>query len=146
MSHLIKLKRAREASPHVQGCPGGGEPAHLLHYIGLVGPVTVLFSFSLEGQFLDAKCDAALPATMAGDAIDFVDLDLDVIVLPGGQHYVRDQKVFAERRQTMGYSSEAQRTAHLGILHALRMVRRRAFPFDGHAEALVHAIRERHQA
>ncbi len=65
--------------------------------------------------------------------LDFVDLDLDVIVLPGLQHYVRDQEVFAERSVTMAYTEEAKRTAHLGILHSLRMVRRQQFPFDGHA-------------
>ena len=117
--------------------PEEGEPAHLIHYAGMGGPVTVLFAYSLDGRFLDAKCDAAFAATMDGDTIDFVDLDLDVVVLPGGHHYVRDQDVFAERSVSMSYSEEAKRTAHLGILHALRMVRRKAFPFDGHADNLI---------
>ncbi len=120
--------------------PEGGEPAHLLHYLGLAGPVTVLFAYSLDGEFLDAKCDAAFPATLEVERLDFVDLDLDVVVLPGWQHYVRDQEVFAERAVTMGYTDEAKRTAHLGILHALRMVRRRAFPFDGDADRLIRGI------
>ena len=114
----------------------GSDEAHMFHYLGLVQPVTALFAFSRAGQFLEAKCDAALPATRHGDSIDFVDLDLDVIVLPGGTHYIRDQDVFADRSVSMGYSEEAKRQAHLGILHALRMVRRQHFPFDGHAERL----------
>jgi hypothetical protein len=114
-----------------------GEPAHHFHYVGLAGPVTVLFAYSLAGGFVEAKCDAALPGTFDGERADFVDLDLDVVVLPGGQHYVRDQEVFAERSVSMGYSDEAKRLAHLGILHGLRMVRRGAFPFDGHAEGLI---------
>lgn len=108
-----------------------------LHYVGLVEPVTVLFWFDAAGRFIDAKCDAALPATKAGATIDFVDLDLDVVVRPGFQHYIRDQDVFAERSVSMGYSEEAKRTAHLGILHTLRMVRRHQFPFDGHADRLI---------
>ena len=56
--------------------------------------------------------------------------------MPGFTHYVRDQQVFAERAVSMGYTPEAQRSAHLGILRALRLVRRRQFPFDGHAERL----------
>jgi len=108
-----------------------------LHYVGLVEPVTVLFWFDSDGRFVDAKCDAALPATRHGSTIDFVDLDLDVVVLPGFQHYVRDQDVFAERSVSMGYSEEAKRAAHLGILHSLRLVRRRQFPFGGHAERLI---------
>lgn len=114
-----------------------GEPAHTLHYCGFDRPLTVLFAFDPRGRFLDAKCDAALPARRDGERIDFVDLDLDVVVLPGGSHYVRDQEVFAERAVSMGYTEEAKRQAHLGVLHALRMVRRRQFPFDGHAERLI---------
>jgi len=94
------------------------------HYLGMDGPVTVLFWFDLRGRFVDAKCDAALPATADGDRIDFVDLDLDVVVLPGFTHYVRDQEVFAERSVSMAYSEEAKHAAHFGILHAVRMVRR----------------------
>ena len=117
-----------------------GELAHLIHYVGLVAPLTVILAYSLHGEFLDAKCDAALPGVLRGDVLDFVDLDLDVVVLPGYQHYVRDQEIFAERCVSMGYSEEAKRLAHLGILHALRSVRRRQFPFDGHADDLMREI------
>ena len=116
------------------------EPAHVLHYCGLGRPLTVLFAFEKRGGFLEAKCDAALPAVREGERVDFVDLDLDVVVLPGGSHYVRDQEVFAERSVSMGYTEEAKRQAHVGILHALRMIRRGLFPFDGHAEALMRRL------
>lgn len=112
----------------------GGEPAHLLHYCSTQLPLTVIFAFGLDGAFQDAKCDAALPAEVEGTRVDFVDLDLDVVVLPGGHHYVRDQEAFAERAISMGYSEAAKRAAHHGVLHALRLVRRRSFPFDGHPE------------
>ena len=106
--------------------PEAREPAHFLHYIGLSGPLSLIFTYSLSGEFLDAKCDAALPGSWDGEHADFVDLDLDVVVLPGFQHFVKDQAVFAERAVTMNYSDEAKRAAHLGILHALRIVRRGA--------------------
>ena len=120
--------------------PEDGAPAHFLHYVGLGGPLTLIFAYSPEGEFLDAKCDAALPAVREGARADFVDLDLDVVVLPGFQHFVKDQEVFAERCISMGYSEEAKRAAHLGILHALRLVRRRQFPFDGHADNVMRRI------
>ena len=108
-----------------------------LHYLSTTRPLSIQFRFEGRGQrFLEAKCDAALPATRHGNTIDFVDLDLDVVVLPGGMHYIRDQDIFAERSVSMAYTEEAKRQAHLGILHGLRMVRRNQFPFDGHAERL----------
>ncbi|MGE0601821.1 MAG: DUF402 domain-containing protein [Dehalococcoidia bacterium] len=108
-----------------------------LHYIGFEEPVSILFWFDERGRFVDAKCDAAFPAIRWQHRMDFIDLDLDVIVLPGQQHYVRDQEVFAERSVSMSYSTEAKHIAHLGILHSLRMVRRQLFPFDGHANEMV---------
>lgn len=126
------------------GADGHGHDgaAQMLHYVGFGGPVTVLFALDGQGRFLDAKCDAALPATRDGRHIDFIDLDLDVIVQAGGMHYVRDQGVFAERAVALGYDEETKRLAHLGILHALRMVRRRQFPFDGHPERMARRWRK----
>lgn len=120
--------------------PETAEPAHMLHYIGLTQPLTLIFAYSLAGEFLDAKCDAALPGVFGNGYADFVDLDLDVVVLRSLQHYVRDQEIFAERSVSMNYTEEAKRAAHLGILHALRMIRRRQFPFDGHADALIQQV------
>jgi len=116
------------------------EPGVGLHYLGLDSPLTVLFWFDPSLTFCDAKCDASLPASHSGNGFDFVDLDLDVIVLPGLQHYVRDQEGFAERSTSMGYSESARRAAHAGILRALRAVRRRQFPFDGSPERLIREV------
>lgn len=128
-------EKRESASSNIQGAAGFG-----IHYLGTDGPLSVLFWFDEAGEFADAKCDAAFPAVRRGETADFVDLDLDVVVLPGGSHYIRDQQVFADRCISMGYSEEAQRAAHLGILHALRKVRRGTFPFDGHAENLMKGI------
>ncbi|MGE3073828.1 MAG: DUF402 domain-containing protein [Dehalococcoidia bacterium] len=134
--HNPNRHEKRQAKAPVEDGSGGFG----LHYLGFDEPVTVLFWFDERGRFVDAKCDAAYPAVRADDRMDFIDLDLDVIVLPGLQHYVRDQEVFAERSVTMAYSEEAKRIAHLGILHSLRMVRRELFPFDGHADELAQLV------
>jgi protein associated with RNAse G/E len=112
-------------------------PGFGIHTIGLRQPLTVLHWFDELGRFVDAKCDAALPARLAGRTIDFVDLDLDLVVLPDGHHYLRDRDVFEARGREMGYPDAVRRTAWWAILQALRMVRRRRFPFDGSPEALL---------
>lgn len=108
-----------------------------IHSIGLRSPLTVLHWFDELGRLVDAKCDAALPAELNGRTIDFVDLDLDVIVLPGGHHYIRDRDVFEERARALSYPPDVRRAAWCGILRALRAVRRSRFPFDGTPEALL---------
>lgn len=137
---VVHHDSARHQKRSFTEAPEEGAAAHFLHYVGLGGPLTLIFAYTLEGEFLDAKCDAALPAVREGQRADFVDLDLDVVVLPGFQHFVKDQDVFAERSLSMGYSEDAKRAAHLGILHALRLVRRRQFPFDGHAGDVMRRI------
>jgi hypothetical protein len=137
---IVHHDRRRHAKVGAQSRPEADKAAHFVRYAGQTSPLCILFAFDARGAFLDAKCDAALPATFSDGVIDFVDMDLDVIVLPGSEHYVRDQEEFARRTDSMGYTPEATRLAHLGILHALRMVRRRQFPFDGHAESLGHGV------
>jgi protein associated with RNAse G/E len=107
------------------------------HYVGLTQPLTVLVSFDERGDWTGAKCDAALPGAVRGRAIDFVDLDLDVIVGRDLSYYVRDVEVFAERSRTMAYGDEAKSAALRGIGLAIALVERREPPFDGSAEALL---------
>lgn len=129
---LHDSERHRKLPPAADEAPGFG-----VHCIGLTAPLTVLLWFDPLGRFVDAKCDAALPARLSGRTIDFVDLDLDVVVIPGGHHHVRDRDVFEARAAELGYPPDVRRAAWCGILRALRVVRRGRFPFDGSAEAIL---------
>lgn len=129
--HGMRDDLDREGEPHL----------FVLHYLNMKRPVVVQIPFTEGGTWArEAKCDAALPTTQKGNLLEFVDLDLDVIVLPGA-HYVRDQRQFAERSISMACTEDVKRQAHLGILHALRMVRRQQFPFDAHAGRLWRGLR-----
>mgnify|MGYP001121368540 CR=1 FL=1 len=101
-----------------------------VHCFGLIRPLTVLLQYSPDGSFQEAKCDAALPATLAGRKIDFVDLDLDVIVAADLSYYVRDEDVFARNAEQMGYGETAVAQARAGIALAQALVSSRRFPFD----------------
>ncbi len=124
---------------HQKSPPSPRDPdaAFAIHVIGLAAPLTTLHLFDELGRFIEAKCDAALPARLLGRTIDFVDLDLDVIVLPGGRHDLRDRDVFQARARELGYPPAVRRAAWCGILRALRAVRRGRFPFDGSIEAIL---------
>ncbi len=129
---LHDTTRHQKTPPAPAESPGFG-----LHTIGLRGPLTVLHWFDELGRLVDAKCDAALPAQRSGRLIDFIDLDLDLVVLPGGHHYVRDRDVFEARARALAYPPAVRRAAWCGILRALRAVRRGRFPFDGTPEAIL---------
>ncbi|WP_322796894.1 DUF402 domain-containing protein [Tepidiforma sp.] len=126
-----------DAALHHRQPPPAEPAAFAIHAVGLRHPLTVLHRFDPLGRFLGAQCDAALPATITGRTIDFVDLDLDVIVHPDGTHIVRDRDDFEARAIELGYPPHVRRAAWVGILHALRAVRRCQFPFDGSIEAVL---------
>ncbi|MEM7343632.1 MAG: hypothetical protein AAF485_05280 [Chloroflexota bacterium] len=101
-----------------------------VHCCSLVQPLTVLMQYDLKGHFVGAKCDAALPAKAKGKFIDFVDLDLDVIVEADMHYFIRDEETFARNRKAMGYPNSVVKKAHRGIELGEKMVTTRRFPFD----------------
>ncbi len=110
---------------------------HGVRYYGLDIPLTVLVSFDERGQLLEYQCDAALPATIEGRTITFVDLDLDVIADASLAYYVRDHDEFERRRVEMRYSPEAIAAAHEGVDRAIALIEARATPFDDHPAAVL---------
>ena len=93
-------------------------------------PLMVLLEYSMDGTFLGAKCDAALPATQTGRIIQFCDLDLDLMVKPDFSSSVRDRKDFQKNSQKMRYPSSVISKAHQGIKLAQTLLTTRQFPFD----------------
>jgi protein associated with RNAse G/E len=115
----------------------GEAVAYALQFYGMRQPLSILVCFDDAGNVMEWQCDAGLPARISGRVIEFTDLDLDVMVNPNGTYYVRDLEEFEARRVAMGYSEEAIQAAWKGVALALVLVRRKRYPFDGSAEALL---------
>jgi hypothetical protein len=111
--------------------------AHALQFFGLAHPLTILVCHDEQRRVLEWQCDASLPATRSGNLIEYVDLDLDVMVNPDGSHYVRDLEDFNERSISLQYSEEAKAAAWKGVATALLLLKRKRYPFDGSAERLL---------
>lgn len=101
-----------------------------LHCLNRVAPITVLLQYDRECSFQGAKCDAALPATNVGDTINFIDLDLDVIVEDDFSYHVRDEDTFVQNRAKMQYPELVTQQAHKGIMLAQQLIKSREFPFN----------------
>lgn len=100
-----------------------------LHCLNTAAPLTVLLEYALDGRFRGAKCDAALPAVRDGAEIEFVDLDLDVIVERDLTRRVRDQSTFKRNRKRLGYPESVVAQAEAGIALAHELLATRQFPF-----------------
>jgi len=59
-----------------------------------------------DGSFRNYYCNIAMPATMNGGELDFVDLDLDVVVWPDGRVVVLDRDDLEKNTQVYGYPAE----------------------------------------
>ena len=115
----------------------GEAVAYALQFYGMRQPLSILVCFDDAGNVMEWQCDAGLPARITGRVIEFTDLDLDVMVNPNGSYYVRDLEDFDARSTAMGYSDDAKQAAWKGVALALLLVKRKRFPFDGSAEALL---------
>jgi hypothetical protein len=109
---------------------GNGDGPRFLHCLCTSEPLTILIEYDDSGQFAGAKCDAALPATVEGSVVEYVDLDLDLIVEWDFSSYVRDRDTFHIHREQMHYPDDVIHAAWQGIKLAQNLVDARAFPFD----------------
>lgn len=118
-----------ELPPHTTS--DGETVTHALRYFSLELPLSVLVCFDDVGRVLEFQCDAGLPATLTGRRVDFIDLDLDLMVDSDGFASERDHDTFARNRERMGYSAAAIGAAREGIRLARELHRLEAVPFDG---------------
>lgn len=117
-----------ERPPHVTS--SGAAVEHALRYFSLQLPLSVLVCFDSLGAPIEFQCDAALPATLTGRRIDFVDLDLDLMVGRDGISYERDHDTFARNQARMRYPRTAITAAYEGMRLAHAFVESRECPFD----------------
>ena len=109
----------------------GAVVEHALRYFSLDLPVSILVCFDAVGAPIEFQCDAGLPSTLTGRRLEFVDLDLDLMVDASGRAYERDHATFARNRVRMGYSAEAIAAAREGMRLAHSLFEEQAPPFDG---------------
>ena len=90
-----------------------------------------VFRFSEpDGSFRNFYCNIAMPAKFENGILDYVDLDIDVIVWPDGSVETLDEDDFAENSERFGYPREIRQN----VLHSLSELRRSIsadeFPFQ----------------
>ena len=92
-----------------------------LEYLPLRAPYNIVSFFGLDGSPLYHFCNVLLPPILESDTLSYVDLDLDVVVWPGGAYEVQDRDQFERNAVEMAYPPEVVELAwrSLGELEAL---------------------------
>lgn len=94
----------------------------------------VIAGFSPSGEPRGCYCNICLPAQVIagsrGTELHFVDLDIDVVVAPGGGCTITDEEEFVANSARFRYPAAVQAAARASVADLLAAVARRQAPFD----------------
>ena len=83
-----------------------------------------------DGALKAWYCNVAMPATFDGKVLDFVDLDIDVVVWPDMRYEVLDRDDFERNSTQYGYPSDVFEKVEETVEEIGALVESRSFPFD----------------
>ncbi len=83
-----------------------------------------------DGRFRNHYCNINMPPRFQDNELDYVDLDLDILVGPDWKINVLDLREFHKNSELYEYPDEIKSTAidQIGVL--TRLIESRKFPFD----------------
>lgn len=83
-----------------------------------------------DGTFRNWYCNVNMPPNFDGRVLDYVDLDIDILIWPGGEPQVLDEDEFAMNAAEYRYPTEILEQALSAKRELLAMYAARKFPFD----------------
>lgn len=83
-----------------------------------------------DGKLRNYYCNVNVPPTFDGETLNYVDLDLDILVAPDFSYRILDVEDFERNAEHYGYSVEVQANARRAVDELVRMIETRAFPFN----------------
>ena len=83
-----------------------------------------------DGRFRNFYCNVAMPAVITEGMIEYVDLDIDVIVWPDYRYEVLDRDDFERNSKKYGYPADVIEKAEQSLAELTRAIETRDFPFS----------------
>lgn len=83
-----------------------------------------------NGKLQNFYCNVSMPPSFDGRVLNYVDLDVDVLVNPDFTYQVLDREDFADNALRYGYPVEVHENAHGALAELIGMIESRSFPFD----------------
>ncbi len=104
-------------------------PYWSLEYLPLDQPYNIVSFFTPEGAIHQHFCNVLTSPRLTDGVLSYVDLDLDVIVLPDGTHRVEDREEFEHNALALRYPSHIVRLAETAVRDLMRLVEERGHLF-----------------
>lgn len=90
-----------------------------------------VFRFSDRSGTLNSfYCNVNMPPSFDGHVLQYIDLDIDVLVRPDFSYQVLDLEDFEINARTYNYSPEVEENAYAALAELSRLIETRSFPFD----------------
>jgi len=83
-----------------------------------------------DGSFRNFYCNVNTPPTLVGDVLEYIDLDIDVLVWKDFSYQILDLDEFTANAQKYSYPNELQSKAKTVLHELISMIEARTFPFD----------------
>lgn len=83
-----------------------------------------------EGDLRNFYCNINQPPRYAGGVLDYIDLDIDVLVWRNFTLEILDEDEFEENARRYGVPKEIKTKTRESLSELLLLIERRAFPFD----------------
>lgn len=81
------------------------------------------------GEFRNFYCNISMPPTFENGILDYVDLDVDIVVWPDRQYKILDVKEFEENVVRLGYPDALVSRAYDTVAELTNLLKARSFPF-----------------
>ena len=90
-----------------------------------------VFRFSEpDGGLRNFYCNINVPPTFDGRVLEFVDLDIDVLVAPDLSYQILDEDEFTANALSFNYPAKVMQSARVALDELILLIESRQFPFD----------------
>ncbi len=83
-----------------------------------------------DGSFRNFYCNISMPPTFDGETLDYVDLDIDVVIWPDRGWTVLDMVEFEANAAVFQYPDDVVGDSHSALKELLEMIDHEQFPFS----------------
>jgi protein associated with RNAse G/E len=83
-----------------------------------------------DGKLRNFYCNLNMPPVLSENALDYVDLDIDVLVWQDFSFQILDLDEFEQHALKYNYSNDLRETINLTLKELLSMIEKKSFPFD----------------
>jgi protein associated with RNAse G/E len=83
-----------------------------------------------EGNLRNFYCNINLPPQLENNVLDYIDLDIDVLVWKDFRFQILDLKEFEENAENFSYSDDLKLTTDESLKELVHLIENRKFPFD----------------